>query len=121
MCDGFLLRNNIIIALFESKCRNLNLQKLEEYGSWLVTHEKIKKCKFLSEYLKVPFLGFLHLIDDNLTMFWKITDKNGDYMFSFEHGESLTQKTINGGEIIRDNALLPVNKGEFIKNIKLNN
>ena len=117
LCDGFLVRNNVIIALFESKCRNMTLNQLENYGSWLITYNKVEKCKTLSEQLKVPFLGFLYLVDDNIVMHWNITDKEGNYQFIFDHQETKTQKTINGGEIIRDNAYLPYNEGRIVHKI----
>lgn len=120
VCDGFLVKNNEIIAVFETKCRNLSLEKLESYGSWLITYEKIKRCKLLSEYLKVPFIGFLYLIKDNLTMFWKVTDTDGNYLFDIDHYDSSTQKTINGGTVIRDNAYLSVSYGKFVQSLKLN-
>lgn len=115
VCDGFLIKNDTVVGLFESKCRNLSLIELEDYGSWLVTHEKIEKCRLLSEYLRVPFIGFLRLNKSNIVMYWKITDDKGQYLFDFEHMKTETQKTINGGTIIRDNAFLPYQYGEFVQ------
>ena len=113
-CDGFLVRKKEIKALFESKCRNMSLNKLEEYGSWLITYEKLEKCKTLSEHLKVPFIGFLYLIKDDITLYWKITDSNGIYLFDFTVANTLTQKTINGGLINRDNAYLPLEYAKYV-------
>jgi hypothetical protein len=114
-CDGFLYRKNILVGLFESKCRNISITELENWGSWLVTNEKIQACRLLSEYLCIPFLGFLYLLKDNLIMYWKITDKNGLFLFNFKIEETKTQKTINGGEIIRPNAFLPYEQGKFFQ------
>jgi hypothetical protein len=118
ICDGFLTRNKIIVGLFESKCRNLSYEELETYGSWLITNEKIKICRKLSKYLKVPFIGFLYLIKSNITMYWIITDKNGEYKFEIQTANTETQKTINGGSIIRENAYLPFTNGEILTKIK---
>lgn len=117
-CDGFLVRNNTIIALFESKCRNLSHIELTNYGSWLITFDKLEKCREISKLLKVPFLGFLYLVKDNIVLFWKISDKNGEYVFEFNHYDSKTQKTVNGGSIVRDNAYLPIEYSEYVQNIK---
>ena len=106
-----------VIALFESKCRNMSLVQLEKYGSWLITNEKIEQCKLLSKLLEVPFLGFLYLLEDKLVMFWKITNYNGEYEFDFEIKKTLTQKTISGGEIYRENAFLTVDKGQFVQDL----
>lgn len=77
ICDGILVKNNTIVSIFESKCRDLSYEEIEDMGSWLITYDKIKGCQKISEYLKVPFIGFLFLIKSNITMFWKITDSKG--------------------------------------------
>jgi hypothetical protein len=114
-CDGFIInKKNTIIGLYEVKCRNLDLDEFESFGSWLITHEKIKKCKMVSKLLCVPFIGFLYLIKSNLCMYWKITDKDGNYLFNFDIQDTLTQETINGGEIVRKNAYLPIKFGKYL-------
>ena len=57
--------------------------------------------------LMVPYLGFLYLVPDDMIFYWKITNKIGDFRFDYEVKETLTQKTINGGKTIRENAYLP--------------
>lgn len=118
VCDGFLIRKKEFKALFESKCRNMSLNKLEEYGSWLITHEKLEKCRTLSEYLKIPFIGFLYLINDDITLYWKITDSNGNYLFDYTVANTHTQKTINGGSAYRDNAYLPLKYAEYVHSVE---
>ena len=113
-CDGFLVKKNIIKAVFESKCRNLTLNELENFGSWLITYKKLEEGAQLSKLLKVPFIGFLNLNYDDLTMYWKITNKEGNFLFNFKTEETITQKNINGGKITRLNAFLPVSEGKFI-------
>jgi len=116
-CDGFLVKDNVIKALFETKCRyDMGYQELLERGTWLVTYEKIAACRKLSKALGVPFLGFLYLLpkssNEQLLMYWKITDEKGEYQFKFQVQDQETQKTINGDRIVRENAYLPV---EFAK------
>jgi hypothetical protein len=122
-CDGFLVRDNNIIALFETKCRyDMTYSELLDRGTWLVTLEKIEACKQLSTLLHVPFLGFLYLrpkrSDERILLFWKITNMNGDYVFEFERYEQETQRTINGGSTIRMNAYLPIEHSDFVKSVK---
>jgi len=119
-CDGFLYRDNNMLAVFETKCRfDMTYSELLERGSWLITYEKILGCKRLSEYLQIPFLGFLYLCPRNsnerVLLFWKITDNKGNYFFDFEIQKQETQKTINGGLITRENAYLPVESSEFVR------
>jgi len=89
----------------------MGLVELMEYGSWLITMDKIMDGKKLSEMLCVPFVGFLYLIKDDIIMYWKITNSKGEFLFNFDIKRTKTQKTINGGEIIRTNAYLPFKDG----------
>jgi hypothetical protein len=89
----------------------MSMMELDNYGSWLVTLDKIMDGKKLSEMLCVPFIGFLYLIKDDIVMYWKITDNQGNFLFDFDVKQTQTQKTINGGQIVRTNAYLPFNKG----------
>ena len=91
--DGVLIKDNQLSAIFESKCRNMSMMEIDNYGS----------C--------VPFIGFLYLIKDDIVMYWKITDSQGNFLFDFDVKQTQTQKTINGGQIVRTNAYLPFNKG----------
>ena len=44
-------------------------------------------------------------------MYWKITDKYGNFLFDYDVKETRTQRTINGGSVVRKNAFLPVKHG----------
>ena len=109
--DGMIVKDDQVTGIFESKCRDMSMMELINYGSWLVTFDKIMDGKRLSEMLRVPYLGFLYLIKDKIIMYWKITDKYGNFLFDFDVRNTRTQKTINGGSIIRTNAYLPFKKG----------
>ena len=105
--DGVILKDNQLSGIFESKCRNMSYMELMDYDSWLITLDKIMDGKKISEMLRVPFFGFLYLIPDKMTFYWKITDDFGEFIFGFNIKRTLTQKTINGGRAIRTNAYLP--------------
>ena len=109
--DGIIVKDNQLSGVFESKCRDLSLMQLQKFGSWLITHDKLIEGKKISTLLRVPFIGFLYLIKDDIIMYWKITDKYGDFLFDYDIKETRTQKTINGGSVIRKNAFLPVKYG----------
>jgi len=74
--DGVIIKENELSGIFESKCRDMSLMELRNFGSWLVTFDKIMDGKRLSEMLRVPYLGFLYLIKDQIVMYWKITDRS---------------------------------------------
>lgn len=113
--DGVIIKNNELSGVFESKCRNMSIEELKKYGSWLVTFDKIMDGKVISKLLGVPYIGFLYLIKDKIVMYWKITDKYGNFLFEFSIKNTKTQKTINGGNIVRTNAFLPFDKGTILE------
>jgi hypothetical protein len=113
--DGIIIKNNKIIGIFESKNRQFTLYKLEKFGSWLITYEKLEKCRLIAKKMKVPLYGFLGIELSNLIMYWKICDGEGNYLFNFEHYYSYTQDTCEGGEAYRDNAFLPIKYGILIQ------
>lgn len=119
-CDGFLIKKNEMVALFETKCRyDMTYEELLTRGSWLITEEKIKKCKTLSILLQIPFYGFLYLLpksnpDEKILLCWKITNEKGKYLFDFEVRNEQTQRSINGGQADRYNAYLPIDKMNII-------
>ena len=108
LCDGFTVRNGIITGIFESKCRNNTLQDFNEWGSWIVTYDKIDGLAWMSSILCVPAIGFLYLIPEKTILTWTITDNEGNYLFDFKVDKTITQRTINGGKIERENAYLPM-------------
>ena len=112
--DGIIIKNNELAGVFESKCRDLSLMQLRKFGSWLITYEKLMDGKKISTMVRAPFIGFLYLIKDEIIMYWKITDKYGNFLFDYDVKETRTQRTINGGSIIRKNAFLPVKYGNEI-------
>ena len=112
-CDGMFHKKGILKGVFESKCRDLSDIELKEFGSWVITYKKIKDLRKLSKMLKVPGYGFLYLLKDKKIRVWKIVE-NGNWSFRFNVRKTLTQKTINGGEIYRLNAYLPVEESKLI-------
>jgi len=113
-CDGVIIHNDKIGGIFESKCRNMNYMELLKHGSWLITLQKILDGQTLSKMLRVPFLGFLYLIPDQMIFYWKITDNMGDFNFGFDVRRTSTQRTINGGRALRTNAYLPMDRSTEI-------
>lgn len=115
--DGIILNcdNNQIIGVFESKNRQITLQELEDWGSWLITYEKLEKCRHIAKKHNVPLYGFLGIEKNKLVMYWKITDNKGNYLFDFDHYNTITQSNVNGGKAYRENAFLPVEKGKFVQ------
>lgn len=105
--DNILVRDNTTVAICEVKCRQLTRNQLTSYGNtWLITHQKLKEGAQLSRLLRVPFIGVLYLVPEDLVLYWKITDNDGKFQFEFDVRDTETQRTVNGGLIVRENAYL---------------
>jgi len=115
VADGFFVRKKDVKAMYESKCRQMTLDELEEYGSWMISLNKIMKCQQISKDLCIPFYGLLYLVKDNLIMYWKITDEQGNFLFEFETDIRNTQYCVNGGEKLDNVALLPIEYGKYLQ------
>lgn len=119
--DGFLIKDGVVKAFFETKCRHdMTYDQLLDRGSWLITNEKIKACRRVSKLLQVPFLGFLYLLpksdpSQEILLFWKITNDDGEYAFKFNVEQQETQRSINGGTSNRMNAYFPI---EYMKQVQ---
>lgn len=107
--DGFTIKGDQITSCFESKCRKMTRQQLSSWGDeWLVTYEKILHGAKLSRTLGVPFFGFLYLVPDSLILIVKITNSAGELLPKIRLDRTETQKTVNGGKIVRTNAYIDV-------------
>jgi hypothetical protein len=114
--DGFLSASNEITAVYETKCRMLSLEQIQQLGSWLITNKKIKEGQKLSQILRVPFWGLLVLVDGKkrTVLKWEITDAKGNFKFDFDTVKTPTKKNINGGTANRLNSFLPIKHSEEI-------
>ena len=107
--DGFTIKGDRITSCFESKCRKMTRRQLAQWGNeWLVTYEKIQHGATLARTLGVPFYGFLYLVPDGIILTVKIADKQGDFLPRIRLERTETQRTINGGKIVRTNAYIDI-------------
>jgi len=107
--DGVLVKDNSIYAVVETKCRyNFDLETFFTRfdGKWLVTYEKMEKSRKISQYLGVSLVGFLYVKQSDLLLVSTISDQNGLYQSKVIIEATETQKTINGGKIVRNNAYI---------------
>ena len=115
--DGVFMKGGVIHSVVEVKTRNVTKEEMRNRfeNKWLVTADKIDDGRALSQLLRVPFVGLLYLIPDKTLLALKITNEQGDWVFPFERKKTVTQKTINGGEVERVNAFLPLETAKEIQ------
>lgn len=105
--DGFLARDNIVVGVFESKCRHLDLEQLRKFdNTWLVTFDKVLAGLELSRKLHVPYYGLVYLLDEPMGLMVQISDAKGSPIVKMEVAQTTTQRTVNGGTIQRANAYI---------------
>jgi len=108
--DGVFMRQAALSAVAEVKTRNLtNLHLMTHFNNeWLISADKVDAGRTVSRLLRIPFVGLLYLIPDDLLLVLTITDSTGQWAFDFERRKTITKRTINGGEVERMNAFLPL-------------
>lgn len=105
--DAILTRGTDLIAVAETKCRNLTREQLAGYGDeWLVTWDKIMRARSVALGLGVPLIGFLYLTPEDRLLSLRITDASGALLVPIRIESTLTQATVNGGTARRNNAYL---------------
>lgn len=107
--DAFSLdESGRITSVLEVKSRDMSLDELQKRftNEWLVTFEKLQKGAALGRLLCVPFGGVLYLTKDNTVLALTLSNKNGEFVAPIRICRTETQKTTNGGTIIRTNAYI---------------
>ena len=105
--DGILTKNGIIKTVFEAKCREMDLAKLQAYGSYIITEEKMKQGIATGKALGVGFSILIGLEDADCIL--KVSNHYGDIMPHVEYRESLTWKDSKKVErVLRNNAYINI-------------
>lgn len=111
LVDALFVRGGVLVGLAEIKCRTLTLARLETFGDYLVTEQKLLAGAALSVALRVPFVLAVRLED--AIVWWRITDGRGRRELVWQTCRTETRATCNGGSAVRQNAYLPL--GEMVR------
>jgi hypothetical protein len=93
----------------------LTVSYLRNNGGYLITHDKLKFGSNASYMFSVPFFLIVNLLMEEKILIWQVTDDQGLFMFDFDTRETSTKMTCNGGEIVRPNSYLPVDKATVVE------
>lgn len=106
--DGVICRDGIIVAFYEVKSRKCSSEEMRTRfeNRWLLSYDKLQSAYSLTSCLKVPFVGVLHCQVDDVVMVKKFWDGNGKLLSRWYVDGTLTQMTVNGGQIERTNAYI---------------
>lgn len=113
--DAVLVEHGKIIGVAETKCRyGLTLAKFQnEFGNeWLITWEKVRIGLEMARGLCVPLFGFLYLVDDQTLLVQELS------VGILRRDFTATQKTINGGVAVRENAFIRMTDAGIFRGVK---
>lgn len=115
--DAVVVHDGQVAGVVETKCRyDVDLQEFNgRYdGQWLVTFDKLIKGRDVATALQVPLVGFLYLVRSEVLLMLTIFE-NGSFIPKIRVEETVTQKTVNGGRIVRTNAFIDMTKARVLK------
>jgi hypothetical protein len=115
--DAMIIKDGKIVAGVEVKCRyRLSLHQFRTTfnSEWLVTAQKLDDCAAICSMLHIPLVGFLYLVDDRTLLHAKLYE-NGQWIIPMRRERSVTQRTINGGSIERENAYIDMINARVIE------
>ena len=104
-----LIRLKLITHIVEFKSRNESLESMERFGTYLISYDKILNGIEISRVMCVPFILIVYLIKDGVVIGIELGDEYG-VAVPMEIKETRTQKSIDGGEAIRRNAYIDIEK-----------
>ena len=105
--DGILTKNGVIKTVFEAKCREMELAKLQGYGNYIITEEKMKQGIATGKALGVGFSILIGLEDADCIL--RVSNHYGDILPHVEYRDSLTWKDSKKVErVLRNNAYIDV-------------
>jgi hypothetical protein len=115
--DAMLLHKGQMHSLVETKCRDCSLDQFMGAfgGEWLVTFDKVVKARDLARAMGVGLTGFLYLTRDKVLLAQRITDETGLLIPRMRVESTQTQRTTNGGQIVRTNAYIDMRAAKVIR------
>lgn len=105
LVDGIAVKDNEITHVVEFKSRNESMESMERFGTYLISYDKIENGLQICRMMRVPFILIVYLIKDGVVMGIEIGDEFG-VSVEMEIKETRTQKSIEGGTVIRRNAFI---------------
>ena len=109
--DALIVKDGSIYAAVETKCRNTDTHEFygRFKGQWLVTYEKIEKARQMAISLGIGLTGFLYLKQSDTLLVKQLVSTDGLFSQRLYIEATETQRTINGGLAVRNNAYIDMN------------
>lgn len=108
LVDALFVRHGVVVGVAEIKVRSMTVARLEAFGDYLVTAQKLTDGMRVATALQVPYVLAVRLED--AIVWWRLTDAKGRTLVTYPVRETVTQETCLGGTVARPNAYLPLDK-----------
>ena len=109
--DAVFYRNHIV-AVGEVKTRNISLNQLQKFGTYMVSDYKLEKIANISNSFKCAGILIVYLIPDRKVVWCKISDKYGRILVN---ADKVTKQLNDNGKIEMQNlALIPLDEMSVI-------
>ena len=107
--DAVFHRDGVLVAVAEAKTRvRYDYAAIAEYGTYLITHDKLETLQQVSTALAVPSFLVTEL-SDGVRLYWQLTDASGRETLRYRVTASESLASSVGTErVIRVNAYLPL-------------
>ena len=112
--DRAFVRDGKLVGLAEIKTREMSVQELRGFGSYLVTAKKLQDGMDLARALGVPYVLFVRLLKDDVIVFFTVSDATGRQLISWQKNNTVTQAGCNGGTAFRKNAYIPLKYMKYL-------
>lgn len=113
--DGILMKNNLIHRIAEVKVRWMSLNALNNFGSYLISYDKLVAGQQASEAFSASFIILLYLVESDNICSIKMTNDKGQFISPFTKQTETTYYDMNGGRIERVNAYVSLHRMSIIK------
>jgi hypothetical protein len=109
--DALIVKDDVLYSAVETKCRDMSVDEFygRFKGQWLVTYEKVEKARQMAISLGLGLTGFLYLKQSDTLLIKQIVSPDGLFCQKLHIEATETQRTINGGLAVRNNAYIDMN------------
>jgi hypothetical protein len=118
LVDALIVCGSVIHSVVETKCRyGLTVEYFMNAfeGSWLITFDKLEQARKIAVSLGVGLSGFLYLKEDDALLITTISDKTGLFKQRVYVESTETQRTVNGGTAVRNNAFIDMKNAKVLR------
>lgn len=107
LIDGVAYMNREITHIIEFKSRDESWDSMVHYGTYLISWDKIQNGMDMARMMRVPFILVVYLAQSQMVLGVELATEDGTLAIpDIEVKETRTQRSIDGGSVMRKNAYI---------------